>query len=161
MNCIVSTITDTYYSYRHESSHDREAPNIPNDALTMAHLRVPIGPAYRIPRSRHGTDGHLRRAVDRGGQRRRGRGRAPAGRAGLCSCLICPAKAKLRRPTCIFDWYCASRILVMRGNSGLFRFMLRGYSKFGCALLRIGKRGLVGYPEWQCGFDTHLTKCLL
>jgi hypothetical protein len=62
--------------------------------------------------------------------------------------------------TCILDWYCASRIPVMRGNSGSFRFMLRGYSKFGCALLRMGKRGLVGYPEWQSGFDARPTKCI-
>ena len=67
----------------------------------MAHLRVPTGLAYRIPRSRHRTDGHLRRVVDRGGQRRRGRGRAPDARTGLCGCSICSAKAKLRPPSCI------------------------------------------------------------
>jgi hypothetical protein len=40
--------------------------------------------------------------------------------------------------------YAAQLASVMRGDSGSFRFMLRGYSKLECAMLRMGKRGLVG-----------------
>ena len=74
-----------------------------------------------------------------------GRGRMAAGRAILCSCSTCPAKAKLRHSSGTHGSYRTGRILRDEAEFVCGKLMVQCCLKLGCAATRVGANWEVPY----------------